>query len=98
MIHHVVTFRWKEGVDATHVESVATALRRLPSIIPELAGYACGTDLGLAPTNFEFAVTAQFASLEDYLVYRDHPEHQAIIQSLIAPFVSERCAVQFSAS
>ena len=59
MIHHVVTFRWKEGVDATHVEAVATALRRLPSIIPELAAYACGSDLALSPTNFEFAVAAQ---------------------------------------
>jgi hypothetical protein len=98
MIHHVVTFRWKEGVDQAHVESVATALRRLPSVIPELAGYACGIDLGLAATNFEFAVAAQFANLEDYIVYRDHPEHQEIIRSLIAPFVSERCAVQFASS
>jgi hypothetical protein len=98
MIHHVVSFRWKEGVDQAHVESVATALRRLPSVIPELAAYACGNDLGLAVANYEFAVAAQFASLEDYLVYRDHPEHQEIIRSLIAPFVSERCAVQFSSS
>jgi hypothetical protein len=98
MIHHVVSFRWKEGVDQAHVQSVATALRRLPSAIPELAGYACGSDLGLAAANHDFAVAAQFASLEDYVVYRDHPEHQEIIRSLIAPFVSERCAVQFSSS
>jgi hypothetical protein len=96
MIHHVVTIRWKEGVDPAHGEAVATALRALPSIIPELASYACGSDLALAATNFDFAVAAQFASVEDYVVYRDHPEHHAIIQSMIAPFMSERCAVQFS--
>jgi hypothetical protein len=98
MIHHVVTFRWNEGVDEAHVESVATALRRLPSLISELAAYACGSDLGLAPTNSEFAVAAQFATVDDYAVYRDHPEHQAIIQALIAPYVSERHAVQFASS
>jgi hypothetical protein len=98
MIHHVVTIRWKEGVDPAHAEAVATALRALPSIIPELASYACGADLALAPTNFDFAVAAQFVSVEDYVVYRDHPEHQEIIRSLIAPFVSERCAVQFASS
>jgi len=96
MIHHVVTIRWKEGVDAAHGEAVADALRALPSLIPELAAYACGPDLGLAPTNVHFSVAAQFASVDDYVVYRDHPEHQAIIQRLIAPFVSERFAVQFS--
>ena len=97
MIHHVVTFRWKDGVDAAHVQSVIDALNTLPAAIPQLVAYACGADLGLAPTNFEFAVAAQFASLDDYVVYRDHPEHLAIIVSLIAPFVSERCAVQFEA-
>jgi hypothetical protein len=95
MIHHVVTFRWKDGVDDAHVQSVIAELNRLPSLIPEVVAYACGSDLGLAATNYQFAVAAQFASIEDYLVYRDHPEHQAMLTSLVGPFVTERCAVQF---
>ena len=56
MIHHVVTFRWKEGVDPSHADTVAAALRRLPGLIPEIAEYACGPDLALAPTTLDFAV------------------------------------------
>jgi hypothetical protein len=98
MMRHVVMFRWKEGVEPAHAAATAGALRRLPALIPQIVEYACGTDLGVAPTNFDFAVSARFASLDDYITYRDHPEHQAVVQSMIGPFVAERSAVQFDES
>jgi Stress responsive A/B Barrel Domain len=97
MIRHVVMFRWKAGVDDAHVQATADALRGLPAQIPEILSYSCGPDLGVAATNFDFAVTAQFSGTDDFVTYRDHPAHQAVVQALIAPFVDERCAVQFSA-
>jgi len=96
MIRHVVMFRWKAGVDDAHVQATADALRALPAQIPEILSYRCGPDLGVAATNFDFAVTAQFAGTDEFVTYRDHPAHQAVVQALIVPFVDERCAVQFS--
>lgn len=95
MIHHVVMFRWKDGVDDAHVQATAAALRALPGQIPEIVSYSCGPDLGVAETNFDFAVSAQFADVEGFVTYRDHPAHQAVVQQMISPFVAERCAVQF---
>ncbi len=95
MIRHVVLFRWKEGVDDAHVEATAAALSRLPALIPQIVSYSCGTDLDTAPTTLDFAVTAQFASVDDYVVYRDHPDHQAFVATYVAPFVTDRFAVQF---
>jgi hypothetical protein len=95
MIRHMVLFRWSEGVDAAHVEATQVALSQLPSAIPQIAHYSYGPDLGLAPTTLDFGITALFASLDDFVTYRDHPDHQAFIQTFIAPFVAERLAVQF---
>jgi hypothetical protein len=95
MITHVVMFRWNDGVDAAHVAVTAEALRRLPGMIPQMVEYHCGPDVGVSAGNFDFAVSARFASFDDYVVYRDHPEHLAVVKGLIGPFVAERTAVQF---
>ncbi len=95
MIQHVVMFRWNDGVDDAHVAATTAALTRLPGLIPEIAAYSCGRDLAIAAPNFDFAVSARFQTVEDYVTYRDHPEHQAVVQSLIVPFVAVRAAVQF---
>jgi hypothetical protein len=96
MIRHVVLFRWKDDVDEAHVAATAAALRALPAQIPEIISYSCGQDLGVAATNLDFAVSAQFASTVDFIAYRDHPAHQAVVQQMIAPYVTERSAVQFA--
>lgn len=96
MIRHVVMFRWNEGVDDAHVAATTAAFRLLPGLIPQIQSYAFGRDLGVAPTNFDYAVTGEFASIDDFLAYREHPDHQQLVQTYVAPFASERVAVQFT--
>ncbi len=98
MIRHMVMLRWKEGVDDAHVTATQAALAKLPGLIPQIAAYSFGPDLGLAPTTLDFGITALFQSLDDFVVYRDHPDHQAFIQAYVTPFVVERIAVQFETS
>lgn len=95
MIRHMVMFRWKDGVDDAHVAATQEALVKLPGQIPQIAAYSFGRDLGLAPTTLDFGITALFESLDDFVTYRDHPDHQAFIQAFVTPFVAERIAVQF---
>ena len=45
--------------------------------------------------NFDFVVVADFHDLDDYLVYRDHPMHQAVIAERIRDHIAERAAVQY---
>jgi hypothetical protein len=96
MIHHNVMFRFDESVTADQIAAMASALDALPSAIPEIAAYRHGRDLGVAPTNFAYAISADFASLDDFITYRDHPEHQRFIAEHIAGKVSDRAAVQFA--
>jgi len=95
MIRHVVMFRWASGATQEQRQRVAAELSRLPALVPSLRDYRIGTDLGLNPGNFDFAVAADFDDADGYLAYRDHREHQAIIAAFIRPITGERAAVQY---
>ena len=73
MIRHVVVLRWNDTVTEAHVTALAAALDALPASIPEIADYHHGPDQRLAPTNFDYAIVGDFASVEAYITYRDHP-------------------------
>ena len=94
-IQHVVIFRFNEGTEPSAVDEMARGLRRLPSLIPQVATYSVGPDLGLTDGSWDFALSARFASVADFETYRAHPEHVAVIKDLIEPITAERHSVQF---
>lgn len=96
MFHHVVMFRFVEGTTAEQVAAVTAGLAGLPAAIPQIRSYVFGPDAGLNPGTYDYAVSAAFDSADDYVVYRDHPEHRAFIARCIAPVVADRAACQFS--
>jgi hypothetical protein len=95
MIRHVVALRWNDSVSDADLQTLSAAATELPAAIPAIAEYRHGHDLGLADTNFDFAIVADFASLDDYVTYRDHPAHHQFIADHIAGRAAERVAVQF---
>lgn len=96
-IHHVVLFRFHDGTSPHQGEALADALSRLPTRIPQIGRYRVGTDLGLNEGNWDLAVAAEFETPEDFVAYRDHPDHRAVITTLVEPITAERHAVQFLA-
>ncbi|MEO5839070.1 MAG: Dabb family protein [Acidimicrobiales bacterium] len=95
MIRHCVMFRWKDGTSPATIGEVEVALAKLPGQISAIAAYTFGRDIAVNDGNYEFAVVADFATLDDYLVYRDHPDHKQVIVELIVPNIADRSAVQF---
>lgn len=95
MFHHVVMFKWADGVAEPEIGAMAKALDALIATVPEVMAYRHGPDLGIADGNFDYVIVGDYASAEDYAVYRDHPEHQRIIAELIKPHVAQRAAVQY---
>jgi hypothetical protein len=95
VIRHVVMFRWNDSVTDEQLVAMSAALDALPTAIPEIVSYRHGRDLGLGPTNFHYSITADFASAQDFAVYRDHAEHQQFIADHITGRVADRSAVQF---
>jgi len=95
VFRHVVMFRFADDTTDEQKEALRAGLRRLPELIPEISAYRFGDDLRLRDDNFDFVVTADFDSLDNFVFYRDHPDHQKAIAELIAPIITARAAVQF---
>jgi hypothetical protein len=96
MVRHVVCFQWKEGtMREQEVDEVATAQRELLGPFPEVRSFKCGLDLGVNAGDRDFAMVAEFDSIDDQTIYRDYPPHQRVITDLIVPIRADRAAVQY---
>jgi len=95
MFRHAVVFTFTPETTREQQEELARQLRALPGAIPEITDYHVGLDAGLNPGNYQFAVVADFGTVDDYLVYRDHPVHQDIISRYVTPIAADRAAVQY---
>ena len=87
--------RWRDGTEPGDIAAVVAGLRTMPELIPEIRDYCFGTDLTLNDANWDFVVIADFATVEDYMTYRDDARHRALIAETIAPHLAERASVQF---
>ena len=68
-----------------------------PGLVPEIRWFKCGPDIGVSAGNWDFAVVAEFHSMDDQTIYRDHPEHQRVITDLVAPIRADWASVQCDA-
>jgi len=95
-MRHLVLLKFHPGTSAEQAEALATGLRELPGIIPEIIAYRVGPDLGLSDASWDFGISADFADADDWATYRDHPAHQQRIRDLVLPITAERVAVQIA--
>lgn len=97
MFRHVVMFEWNDDVDEAQVASIGRVLDERVAVLPSISDYRHGPDAGLADGNAQYVIVADFATVEDFVEYRDHPEHQAVIAEHMKPAISSRSAVQYDA-
>jgi hypothetical protein len=95
-VRHVVMFRWSDDVTEDQWGRVSDALAGLPGLIPQIRAYRFGPDLGVNEGNHDYVVVADFDSVADYLIYRDHPSHRAVVTDIVAPLLAGRAAVQYA--
>jgi hypothetical protein len=95
MFRHVVMFKWKPGTSPQQVDEVRQQLNTLPLAINEIQRYQHGPDAAVNQGNFDYVVVGDFASINDYIVYRDHPVHKQLIADVLAPLIEDRSAVQY---
>ena len=95
MIRHIALLTFVEGTPDAQVRAIEDALSTLPARLPQLQSFVIGRDLGINEANASFAVVADFASIDDYIAYRDDTEHRRIIADLIAPVLAARTGAQY---
>jgi len=95
---HVAMFRWADHVDTEHVQRVHEAFDELADRTPGLRHHAHGSDVGVSEGTFDYLLVADFESVADWRVYRDHPTHVLLVEELISGHVIEQVAGQFQVS
>jgi hypothetical protein len=95
VIRHVSLFQLSPDATDDQLRFLEERLAELPQLIPTVRGFTFGRDLGTNPANHDFALVAEFDSLEGYETYRDHPAHQAFIADCLEPVRVGRAAAQF---
>lgn len=91
---HIVMFKWQGGKADFDAAGLADALRNLVARFDGVQSYRCGPDVGLSPNAHDFGIVGTFDSREDFMTYRDHPDHKKIIEEMILPSVESRVVVQ----
>jgi hypothetical protein len=96
-IRHVVMFRFSDEATEEQKQALARGLDGMPAATGALPpeDYRHGFDLGINEASWDYVVVADFATVEDYLAYRDHPDHRALIRDLVEPIVVARASVQY---
>ncbi|WP_084965165.1 Dabb family protein [Thermoactinospora rubra] len=93
-LRHIVLLKWTDEATEEQKATVREELAKLPAVIPQIRRYDIGADAGVNQGNHDLAIVADFDSVDDYLVYRDHPTHQDVIARHIKPILAARAAVQ----
>jgi hypothetical protein len=95
-VRHVVLFRFGQGTTDEQVQALADGLDEMPNAIGVMLDYRHGRDLGINEASYDYAVVGDFTTTDDYLTYRDHPDHRALIRDLVTPIVTERMSAQIA--
>ena len=94
MIRHVSVLTFAPETSDEQIQAIEAALATLPSRL-SMRAYHFGRDLGMNDGNASFGIVADFDSVDDYLAYRDDPEHMRILGEVIRPTLVARSAVQY---
>jgi hypothetical protein len=95
MIRHVALFHFDDGVTADAIDALDRELGRLPSLIPTIASFATGRNIGITSGAWDYGVVAEFASQEDYQTYAQDPDHLDIIANVVKPLITDAARIQF---
>lgn len=95
MIKHIVLFKFNASADKeTQLQQIKTELEQLPGIIPELKEIHIGLNTNPAE-KWDLSLEAWVEHWQDLDTYANHPAHQKIVKTLIAPIKADRACIDF---
>lgn len=98
MIKHVVMFRLRDDIDKPHhLRELQRRLEGLPDRIEVLRRLEVGLNLTPSPRAGDLLLWTEFTTWEDLEIYRDHPDHQEVVE-YIRTIVSESRVVDYESS
>jgi hypothetical protein len=93
MIHHVVLFRFNDGVSEAQVAELRAQLLGLAGVIPEIRRIAFGPNLASGAAEWPYVLVVDLDDLAAVQRYAEHPAHVDAVQRVLAPIRAARLAV-----
>ncbi|MCH6163847.1 Dabb family protein [Streptomyces marispadix] len=93
MIRQIVLVRLSPDAPADAVPKMAAALLALRAEFSQIEDMCVGEDLRVRPDNYDFGYTADFATVDDYLAFREDERHWETIRTAVTPYLAERAGV-----
>jgi hypothetical protein len=93
MIHHVVLFRFNDGVGEAQVASLRATLLGLAGAIPEIRRIAFGPNLAPGGAEWPYVLVVDLDDMAAVQRYAEHPAHVDVVQRVLAPIRAARLAV-----
>lgn len=95
MIRHIVLFKLEECEHKqARLQEIKSRMEALVELIPEVKEMQVGINVNPAE-KWDFSLEAVVADLHDLEVYANHPAHQEIVKTLIAPVKVDRACVDY---
>jgi len=94
MLRHIVMFNWKPEVTEEQINAVAKGFAHLAEVIDVVLEMKFGKNLAIMDGCFDYAMSADFESADDWMTYRNHPEHIKFATNF-ASLASETARIQF---
>lgn len=95
MIRHIVMWKLQES-DATkraaQASEIVQRLTALQGVVPQIISIDAVANTLFGDTNWDAALTADFASAADLAAYQVHPAHEEVV-AFMRPLVASRAAV-----
>lgn len=96
MIKHIVLFKFKASADKTgQMLKIKNELEKLTAVIPELREIRIGLNANPAE-KWDMSLEAIVDNMQDLETYANHPAHQQIVKTKIAPIKEDRACVDYS--
>jgi hypothetical protein len=78
MIRHTVLFKFKSGFPPADKQAWTEGLNRMAGNIPGLLSLTHDPDVLGQERSFDYAIVADFETVEDIAVYNTHPLHEPL--------------------
>ena len=94
MIHHLVLFKLKPGVDDEKIEWMMRQTRIQLLKIPEVLNVKCGKPV-TPDAKWPFFLSIDVESMEKLAMYSGDPNHVKFVEEVIRPNTTERLAIDY---
>ncbi len=82
--------QWKPEASEQQRAAAVPGMRSLPGNIPRIRQFVLGKNAGVGHGTFELVIVADADTADDYVIYRDHPYHRTLIETITRPIIAAR--------